>query len=238
MKCSKCNRRAFGSRDKCMYCGGSVEASNRVDAAIDCPGCGALMTKETMGKVTIDRCERCNGTWYDRSEMEHCLKAMNDEPPTERREGRKGVTMYTIEQTTPTYRKCARCDQMMARKNYERFSGVIIDVCRAHGVYLDDGEFERIRTFLDTGGKAFADDQRAYESDREQQRQRAFEQAMDNLFPQQREWIERGYYERFQAEDLGPGLGGKPVFPHADEGHASPGNRLAMLLADDALFED
>ena len=34
----------------------------------------------------------------------------------------------------------------------KRFSGVIVDVCRFHGVFLDASELEQIQIFLATGG--------------------------------------------------------------------------------------
>ena len=50
------------------------------------------------------------------------------------------------------YLKCVRCDALMTRKNFRRISGVLIDICRDHGVWLDAGELERIRCFIANGG--------------------------------------------------------------------------------------
>jgi Zn-finger nucleic acid-binding protein len=40
----------------------------------------------------------------------------------------------------------------MNRKNFRRISGVIIDECGRHGVWLDAGELEKIRHFIADGG--------------------------------------------------------------------------------------
>ncbi len=40
----------------------------------------------------------------------------------------------------------------MGRSNFARVSGVIIDVCRAHGAWFDRGELAAIRRFLREGG--------------------------------------------------------------------------------------
>ncbi|MFB3145413.1 MAG: hypothetical protein ACE10F_12735 [Candidatus Methylomirabilales bacterium] len=40
----------------------------------------------------------------------------------------------------------------MNRKNFARISGVIIDECRSHGVWLDVDELEKIRYFIADGG--------------------------------------------------------------------------------------
>jgi Zn-finger nucleic acid-binding protein len=40
----------------------------------------------------------------------------------------------------------------MNRKNFAKISGVIIDECKPHGIWLDGGELELIRTFIADGG--------------------------------------------------------------------------------------
>ncbi len=40
----------------------------------------------------------------------------------------------------------------MVRKNYARISGLIIDECGRHGIWLDNGELEKIRQFILDGG--------------------------------------------------------------------------------------
>ena len=40
----------------------------------------------------------------------------------------------------------------MVRKNFGGSSGVIIDVCRGHGIWLDHRELERILDFVHRGG--------------------------------------------------------------------------------------
>jgi Zn-finger nucleic acid-binding protein len=51
------------------------------------------------------------------------------------------------------YRKCPECDGFMNRRNYQKSSGVIIDVCRAHGTWLDADELEQIAGFILSGGR-------------------------------------------------------------------------------------
>ena len=40
----------------------------------------------------------------------------------------------------------------MVRKNFARISGVIMDECGRHGIWLDSGELEKIRQFILSGG--------------------------------------------------------------------------------------
>jgi Zn-finger nucleic acid-binding protein len=50
------------------------------------------------------------------------------------------------------YLPCPVCAGLMPRKNFRRISGVLIDICRDHGVWLDAGELEQIRCFIANGG--------------------------------------------------------------------------------------
>ena len=64
------------------------------------------------------------------------------------------------------YIPCVRCGKLMNRKNFGRISGVIVDECGAHGVWLDAGEMERIRQFILDGGLERSQD-REIEKNRE-----------------------------------------------------------------------
>jgi Zn-finger nucleic acid-binding protein len=50
------------------------------------------------------------------------------------------------------YVKCPECDQIMNRCNFAKCSGVIVDVCKAHGTWFDDKELPKIVEFVVNGG--------------------------------------------------------------------------------------
>ena len=52
---------------------------------------------------------------------------------------------------------------MMNRRNYAHKSGVIIDVCREHGVWFDPDELQRILAWIRAGGRARAEKELAAE---------------------------------------------------------------------------
>jgi Zn-finger nucleic acid-binding protein len=45
----------------------------------------------------------------------------------------------------------------MLRKNFRESSGVVVDVCAAHGVWFDRGELAKVIEFAGTGALAEAD---------------------------------------------------------------------------------
>ena len=50
------------------------------------------------------------------------------------------------------YVSCPLCHNPMNRLNFGRVSGVIVDVCKAHGTWFDGGELTRIVAFASAGG--------------------------------------------------------------------------------------
>jgi Zn-finger nucleic acid-binding protein len=60
---------------------------------------------------------------------------------------------FDLHSATPiSYVPCPDCKQLMNRSNFARSSGVIIDMCKQHGVWFDAGELPKIIDFIDKGG--------------------------------------------------------------------------------------
>ena len=74
------------------------------------------------------------------------------------------------------YRNCPRCQQVMHRRNFGRVSGVVVDECRNHGVYLDDDELNRIKAFVSAGGLSLTQHMEHSELKRSEQRRRQEEE--------------------------------------------------------------
>ena len=113
------------------------------------------MSLETVDEIELDICQGCGGTWYDRSELEqrlerHLKGTGEDGPSIARTE--TGVRRKSDFQEV-RYLSCPRCSAQMQRKNYGRVSGVIVDVCVHHGLFLDAGEFDKLTQFQRSGGE-------------------------------------------------------------------------------------
>lgn len=52
------------------------------------------------------------------------------------------------------YRKCPACGEMMLRKNFWGSSGIVVDVCSAHGIWFHQGELGKVLEFAKTGALA------------------------------------------------------------------------------------
>ena len=148
MKCSKCGRRANAKRSSCMYCGGKFVQEER-KADLRCCSCNSPMQEEDRHGIMIDVCPNCQSIWFDSGELEALLK-LEETPDLEEEAGRYQTgksTRFTPDAAQTPYRKCPYCERFMAQQNYKKFSGIIIDSCRLHGIFLDAMEFEKIQLF-------------------------------------------------------------------------------------------
>ena len=177
MVCEQCGRTGVPTRAVCMYCGGRLIEQEKREITIRCPVCNINMDKGDQAGITLDNCSSCGGTWYDRSELEQLLRKSKDdlekveEQPASKdpeepspslgfsrqerdaffRSGRTGnVSRRAVRQSKSVYRKCPHCQSMMNRVNYLQKTGVVVDVCRQHGIFLDEGEFDALYAFIQT----------------------------------------------------------------------------------------
>lgn len=70
------------------------------------------------------------------------------------------------------YLACIRCSDRMTRRNFGGSSGVLIDVCKDHGVWLDHTELERILEYVRSGGLARARQREALRAESQVERAR------------------------------------------------------------------
>ncbi len=116
-----------------------------------CPRCNEALNEITYEDVNIDRCPSCNGHWCDFDELLTITETLQKDMPEEVMEefdaDEDEAEVARAEQLTPEL-ECVICGDLMTRTNYQYTSGVIIDSCgKGHGVWLDDGELEKVQAF-------------------------------------------------------------------------------------------
>ena len=101
-------------------------------------------------------CDRCAGLWLGRAAFDQLARqASVDAQQTDPFLKSLTTASETAEprkQRGPIYRHCPVCDQMMNRRNYGKRSGVIVDVCRNHGMWFDADELPQILAWIRDGG--------------------------------------------------------------------------------------
>jgi Zn-finger nucleic acid-binding protein len=111
------------------------------------------MGSEGIRGETLDRCNACGGEFCTHQALRRLLFA---HAPASNAPARVYVRPSPLSDPM-RYRKCAACHEMMLRKNFRETSGIIVDVCSAHGIWFDGGELGMVFEFVATGAFAKAE---------------------------------------------------------------------------------
>ena len=75
-------------------------------------------------------------------------------------------------EATVRYVRCPVCAKVMNRQAYGRVSGIVLDVCKAHGLWFDAGELAEVIRFVEQGGLEHARERAAEEAAERERRSR------------------------------------------------------------------
>lgn len=116
----------------------------------DCPRCKRALQSLLVDDISIRECERCGGFWAASETFESICADQ---------EQQAAVLNFIGSEAHPnshpipiSYVPCPDCSELMNRSNFARSSGVIIDMCREHGVWFDADELPKIIAFINGGG--------------------------------------------------------------------------------------
>lgn len=178
--CPSCTSLVANGSAFCSRCGaaqGEFQAPTGHDGFV-CPGCAQpmdvwaiesqLQTATTAGyrgsEAQIHGCRGCGGAWVDRRTLNELItraRASSSIDPSLIQ--RRTMSMSA----TVVYRRCPRCSHQMHRRNFARYSGIIVDECRGCGTYFDAGELEDVFAFVRSGGLTLSERRDAEETKRE-----------------------------------------------------------------------
>jgi Zn-finger nucleic acid-binding protein len=140
----------------CAHCG--AEAVREVieeRAPLQCPRCRAEMQSLMLGTTKVRECGACGGLWMDPQDLQRLADAKEQH----------SAIIAVLAAHVPAapslpdvirYLPCPECGKLMNRSNFAKSSGVVLDVCRTHGAWLDRGELPALLEFIGGGGLARA----------------------------------------------------------------------------------
>jgi Zn-finger nucleic acid-binding protein len=121
-----------------------------------CPRCYCkLLTIDLSGNETflIERCEQCFGLFFDLGELEDFLRLDVPRTPEINHHRINALINENYHKDYPVgYIKCPVCKDLMNRKNYGKKSGVVVNKCSLHGVWLDSGLLNHLIGWTRAGG--------------------------------------------------------------------------------------
>jgi len=176
----------------CAYCGTrndidlrgiheyttETPVSNRI-----CPRCDKPLRTIDLGidgRFLIEQCDGCQGMFFDPGELEAVLDRsvtnvfIIDPQRIALLNNQKRHDDYGV-----SYIKCPACGKVMNRVNFGHRSGVVVDRCGPHGVWLDGGELRHLMEWTKAGGRMLHQQylQRRKEEEARRQKRRGHEQA-------------------------------------------------------------
>ncbi len=162
--CARCLAYLESDAQYCSHCGAHASDASHIPDESDhsCPRCGdeVRLVGVPVGLQHGEACPRCEGLWLEQTvfakvvadfsspERQRPMSAGIVRPEPLHPEGSK-----TFEAVVK-YLPCPKCTTRMARRNYLRVSGIILDICPEHGIWFDREELRLVAAFLQEGGVA------------------------------------------------------------------------------------
>ncbi len=165
-RCQWCTAPLPPGRAVCRYCGrrNDVDLQSVHEFTVAqpesprlCPACSIPMQTLDLklgGTFLIERCERCLSLFFDPNEIETVLEKSSaavfqiDHQRLDEITRDRGSAAGRIR-----YYPCPVCRTAMNRINFGARSGVIVDQCPAHGMWLESGELRRLLEWKKAGGQ-------------------------------------------------------------------------------------
>src|SRR5688572_22786412 len=150
--CPSCLGLMFLGNKFCGHCGEQATTVVNIanDNPGDCPRCKRKLESLAINDILVRECTRCGGFWTNVATFESICAD---------REKQSAVLSFISTHSAElagspaiSYVPCPDCKELMNRSNFARSSGVIIDLCKPHGVWFDADELPKIIDFIDKGG--------------------------------------------------------------------------------------
>ena len=156
LSCPSCFGMMFRGSKHCPHCGAKgarASARPEEESELRCPRCRVALELLELGQVLLRECGACDGVWAEAEVFEQiCADREQQSAVLCAMQGAQAAKGRELSATSVRYVPCPRCGQLMNRLNFARCSGVIVDICKMHGTWLDRDELRLIVEFIRAGG--------------------------------------------------------------------------------------
>ncbi|NOQ35199.1 MAG: hypothetical protein GQ569_04810 [Methylococcaceae bacterium] len=163
--CKTCSAPLEPNTNRCQYSGvrNDVDLDSKHEFSVEspysdriCPHCNITLQTIDLkinGHLYIERCTECFGLFFDPGEIETLLDSAVSGVATVNFKHIQNINKDRYQSKKVKYIKCPVCQMMMNRVNFGHRSGVIIDQCHKHGIWLDNGEITHLMEWKKAGGQ-------------------------------------------------------------------------------------
>lgn len=181
--CPSCLTRISERAKYCHHCSTAITPESTASEVSDlkCPSCEEQpqLRSRHIGSenATVLECNKCAGLWLGHE----AFNALSSRAEREFQNRGAEVDWASFPEAEYDsdwrYRMCPKCAYPMVRRVFGKRSGVMIDLCREHGVWFDPKELEMILAWIRSGGLLEAGKSAAQSA-----RRRARDRALDDSF--------------------------------------------------------
>ena len=179
-RCAACLAWNLADAAHCQACGRLLASSTEspgVAVPYHCPRCGGHLQAREYGNLSVEECDKCGGLLLASATMDRIVAARD--MPTSLRLAFPKREMKR--ETAVRYISCPTCGKSMNRQAFGRVSGVVVDVCKHHGVWFDAGELSEVIRFVEQGGLERERDRALAELAERERRVREVEMRADRM---------------------------------------------------------
>ena len=119
---------------------------------MDCPRCNLALKAQKYEGIDVDTCTACYGYWLDTGELE----AITSKKGYKWGKSEKEDILHEIAKVNAQGKAkvdedaaCPKCQGKMEKVSFGGKSGITIDRCAAHGVWLDSKEMKQVQVWAE-----------------------------------------------------------------------------------------
>ena len=151
--CPSCFGMIFLGAKFCQHCGAKAGRADGADAAPKpCPRCKSDLNAVALGATHVHECPKCEGLCVDTETFNTICADRERQVAVIAGTHAPATVTADFKLTDVHYVPCCVCGKLMNRVNFAHASGVILDICKPHGVWCDRDELRRIVEFIRAGG--------------------------------------------------------------------------------------
>jgi Zn-finger nucleic acid-binding protein len=118
-----------------------------------CPCCQIALKRLETSTVNLEYCNRCDGVLISEEEFENLIRYQVNPATTFNPYYLRFIQDYPRDNRKKSqFHPCPICSEMMSVINYKKNSGILLDICENHGIWLDGGELRQIIDWYAVGG--------------------------------------------------------------------------------------
>ncbi|MEM9385386.1 MAG: zf-TFIIB domain-containing protein [Pseudomonadota bacterium] len=120
---------------------------------LECPRCEMPLEARLLADTLVDQCTDCGGVFLDHDVLGALLNDRKRQAPLRERLLKLPKAGPAPNPREVVYLRCPECSTLMTRRNPAHRSGIIVDVCTAHGVWFDDRELAILMQLASAGAE-------------------------------------------------------------------------------------